>query len=249
MSELTLTTIKARVPPTTEQDDPREGLAPETAQHAAEIFDAASQLNAWRSEHARVRNHLIWSVLYHLGIRGGELLGIRIRHIDFRKGTLSIVRQADAQDDPRRRQPNTKTLGRELGISNVLQRQLSEYILQHRRRLKYAHKHDFLFVSSSGAPLSSAALNKIFRVLRQKHPELPQSLTPHVLRHTWNDRFSEELDGHKVDPELEKSMRSFQMGWKPTSQSAAVYTRRFVRKKAQGISVELQKKIINRSGE
>jgi len=249
IADLTITTLNARVPPSAQQLDPREGLAPEDAQHAAQIFDAQSEVNAWKRDHTRARNHLIWNVLYHLGVRGGELLGIRIRHINLRKGTLAVVRQADAHDDPRRRQPNTKTLARELALSEVLQRQLSEYILVHRRSLAGAQKHDFLFVSSSGAPLSYSGLNKVFRVLRQKHPELPRRLTAHVLRHTWNDRFSEELDARKVDPELEKRMRSFQMGWKPTSSSAAVYTRRFVRKKAQEVSVQLQKKTMDRSSQ
>jgi integrase len=129
----------------------------------------------------------------------------------------------------------------------MLQRQLSDYILHHRRRLNKAQRHDFLFVSDSGDPLSISALDKTFRVLRAKCPELPRTLTAHVLRHTWNDRISEEMDGRKVDPELEKKVRSFQMGWKPTSQSAAVYTRRFVRNKAQQVSVDLQKKIMDRS--
>lgn len=159
------------------------------------------------------------------------------------------MRQADAHDDPRRRQPNAKTLARELEISEVLQRQLSEYILKHRRKLKNARSNDFLFVSELGDPLSSSALNKIFRVVRAKYPELPRSFTPHSLRHTWNDNFSAELDGRNIDLELEKKSRSLLMGWKPTSSTAAVYTRRFVRKKAQEVSLSLQKKLVDRSTE
>jgi integrase len=134
-------------------------------------------------------------------------------------------------------------------MSELLQRQLSEYILSHRRKLRNARRHDFLFVSEAGDPLSSSSLNKVFRVLRSKCLELPRTLTPHVLRHTWNDRFSEEVDGRNVDPELEKKIRSLQMGWKPTSNSAAIYTRRFVRKKAQEVSMSLQTKLITESGE
>ena len=244
ISGLTVDTINARIPPGSEPIDPREGLAPEAVQLASELFDPTSPRSPWKSEHARVRNRLVWNILYHLGVRRSELLGIRIPHIDLRKGTLSILRQADAHDDPRRRQPNTKTLARELDISEVLQRELSEYILHYRRRLKNARSHDILIVSEAGDPLSISALNKVFTVVRSKSPDLPRSLTPHVLRHTWNDRFSEEVDGRKIDPELEKKARSFQMGWKPTSQSAAVYTRRFVRRKAQEVSLSLQKKLV-----
>lgn len=244
-ASLTLDTISCRIPPSSERADPREGLAPDMVQRATEIMMPTSAMNPWRSEHARVRNHLIWTILYFLGVRGGELLGIRIRHIDLRKGTIKIVRQADAHDDPRRRQPSTKTLARELAISDQLQRQVSEYILHQRRNLPNAKRHDFLFVSDSGSPLSSSALNKVFRVLRAKCPELPRSLTPHVLRHTWNDRFSEEVDGREIDPELEKKVRSLQMGWKPTSNSAAIYTRRFVRRKATEVSMSLQSRLLD----
>ncbi len=248
LATLTMDTINARIPPSSEPLDPREGLAPEAIQRANQLFHPSSPENPWCTEHTRLRNHLIWSVLFHLGVRAGELLGMRIRHIDLRKGTLSILRQADARDDPRRRQPNTKTLARELEISEVLQRELSEYILHNRRRLKNAHRHDFLFVSESGDPLSIAAFDKVFRDVRAKHPDLPRSFTSHVLRHTWNDKFSEEVDERKIDQELEKKTRSHLMGWKPTSQSAAVYTRRFVRKKAQEVSLSLQKKLMDRSG-
>jgi integrase len=51
--------------------------------------------------------------------------------------------------------------------------------------------------------------------------DLPKELTPHVLRHTWNDLFSAEMEGRKVDQENEKKIRSYQMGWKPTSATAA----------------------------
>jgi integrase len=247
---LTLDTIKVRIPPSSgERTDPREGLAPEVVQHAKAIFDPRSTTNPWSSEHVRFRNYLIWNVFHHLGVRGGELLGIRVRHVDLRRGTLSIVRQADAHDDPRRRQPSTKTLARELDISDVLQRLITDYILVHRRKLRNAQRHDFLFVSDTGNPLSLSGLNRIFRDLRAKCPEVPRELTPHVLRHTWNDNFSEEVDGKNIDPEVEKKARSLLMGWKPTSNSAAIYTRRFVRKKAKEVSMSLQSKAISGSKE
>ncbi|HWR14600.1 MAG TPA: site-specific integrase [Terriglobales bacterium] len=242
--KIAVDTIRARIPPATAQLDAREGLAPETVQRVMDIVRPDSPENPWRTEHARVRNHLIWILLYQLGIRGGEFLGIRNQHINFRKGTLMIMRQADSIDDPRPRQPNAKTLARELALSEQLQKQVSDYILHYRRKLKNASKHDFLLVSESGSPLSYAALNKVFAVLRQKHPELPRNLTGHVLRHTWNDVFSEYADGHKIDEESEKRIRAYQMGWKPTSNSAAIYTRRTVRKKAQQVSLSLQSVLV-----
>ena len=57
--------------------------------------------------------------------------------------------------------------------------------------------------------MSLPALNKIFKVLRVKCPNLPDSLCPHVMRHTWNDRFSEEMDKRQIPEETEKKWRSY----------------------------------------
>ena len=236
----TIETISARLPPTRQNDDPRQGLDPTLYDKAAELFAALAP--TWHDPHVKIRNQLIWEMLFHLGIRGGELLGIRIGHINLREGSLHIVRQADNPDDPRRVQPNTKTRARVVPLSHVLQGRISDYILHSRRKVPGALKHDFLLVSRYGTPLSRSGLCKIFTVARERCPDLPSDVTAHVLRHTWNDRFSAELDGKKVDPNVETRARSYQMGWSETSKAAAAYTRRFVRAKAQQVSLELQRK-------
>jgi integrase len=65
------------------------------------------------------------------------------------------------------------------------------------------------------------------------------------LRHTWNDRFSEEVDKKDIDPETEKHIRSYLMGWAPTSSTAATYTRRHAQRKAREVSLALQTKLMN----
>lgn len=91
--------------------------------------------------------------------------------------------------------------------------------------------------------MSLPALNKVFNVLREKCPELPTSLSPHVMRHSWNDRFSEEMDKRQTAEESEKKIRSYLMGWSETSSTAATYTRRHTRKKAQEVSLKMQEQI------
>jgi integrase len=88
-----------------------------------------------------------------------------------------------------------------------------------------------------------SALNKVFVVLRRKCPDLPDDLSPHVIRHTWNDHFSEIMDRRRVSEETEKKMRSRLMGWSETSGTAAAYTRRHVQRKAREASLALQKKL------
>ena len=240
--------IEARLPPAKSRGVliGREGLEPGVVSELLRVIDADSPDNPWQDEHSRRRNELIILWLYYLGLRRGEILGVRVADIDFRKGTVVIVRRADDKDDPRKRQPNAKTKAREIPLSSELLDMTSKYVMDFRGKLSGARRHGFLFVASNtGAPLSIPAFAKIFVVLREKCRNLPRNLFAHLLRHTWNDRFSEEMDRRGAAEETEKKVRSYLMGWSETSGTAATYTRRHVRKKAEQASLSMQEQILN----
>lgn len=223
----------------------REGLAPEMLNQLLEVIDPTSPDNPWRDQHARVRNALIVYWLWHLGVRRGELLNVKISDINFMKNEVLIARRADDPEDPRRNQPRVKTRDRILPLSANLAEATHHYIVNVRTQLKGARKHAFLFVAEhSGTPLSLPALNKVFSVLRSNCPSLPDELSPHVLRHCWNDHFSQRIDKKGQSEEVEKKMRAYLMGWSPTSQTVNDYTRRHVRKQARKASLELQAAMI-----
>lgn len=94
--------------------------------------------------------------------------------------------------------------------------------------------------------MTLATVGKLFKELRERCPSLPEGLTGHVLRHTWNDAFSKKMDEGGVTPENERQARSYLMGWSPTSETAAVYTRRYVRNKAKEVSLGLQDQLVNK---
>jgi len=222
----------------------REGLDPASVKELLRVIDPDSPDNPWQDEHSRVRNELIILWLYFLGMRRGELLGVHVSDIDFRKGSVIVARRADDPTDPRKDQPNVKTRAREIPLSQLLQDKTSTYVVKYRSALLAARKHQFLFIASdSGAPLSIPSFAKIFNVLREKCPTLPRNLFAHLLRHTWNDRFSEEMDKRGVAEETEKKTRSYLMGWSETSGTAATYTRRHIRLKASAASLEMQNKM------
>ena len=222
----------------------REGLEPEVATRLFQVIDPESQDNPWKNRHARERNALAIQWMYHLGLRRGELLGVRISDIDFQKGTVLIARRADDPHDPRRYQPNAKTKAREIPLLDSLQRITSDYIMDARASIPGARKHDFLLVSGdTGAPWSVVSLAKAFQVLREKCKDLPRDLSAHVLRHTWNENFSIAMDKEKTGEETEKKIRSYLMGWSETSGTAATYTRRHIRNKAREVSLDIQKKM------
>jgi integrase len=222
----------------------REGLAPESVAELLRVVSPESPDNPWRGEYACHRNGLIVHWLFYLGLRRGELLGVRVSDVDFRKGTVTIHRRADDVNDSRTNQPQSKTKAREIPLGEGLKSLTYAFVMNYRSALDGARKHDFLFCADvTGQPMSLPTLNKVFKVLREKCPNLPDSLCPHVLRHTWNDRFSEEMDKRQTSEESEKKLRSYLMGWSETSGTAATYTRRHIRKKAQEVSLKMQEQM------
>lgn len=236
--------IEARIPMGKGRSsiDQREGMEAETEARLREVIALDSEENPWLHMDTRIRNQLIILIMLELGIRRGEVLGIRIEDIDFRENKLLIRRAADDPKDPRVYQPNAKTIDRRLPLSEALSKLIYEYILNIRGKKSAAKKHGFLFVATdSGIPLSLNSMTKLFRTLRNRVSGLPYDLTSHVMRHTWNDRFSEVMDKKKVKEAEEHQMRSYLMGWSPTSGTSATYTRRHTRKKAMEVSLQLQR--------
>ncbi|HEV7814807.1 MAG TPA: hypothetical protein VGP06_06850 [Janthinobacterium sp.] len=70
--------------------------------------------------------------------------------------------------------------------------------------MKAARAIPQILVSDEGDALSQASIDKLFAQLREACPGLPAKLTSHVMRHTWNERFSEQaeplLPAHKPHP-------------------------------------------------
>lgn len=241
--QLVIEMLKARIPDGGSRNtfDARMGLAPETGARLLAVIAKSSPENPWSGEFTRCRNELIFRWLYSFGLRRGELLNVKVSDIDFRKETVTVVRRADAPEDPRREQPAVKTRDRVLPIPSDLCRLTHEYVLAARRQWAGARKHEYLFVADkTGAPMSLSALNKCFAFLRTRIPDLPDDLSPHVLRHTWNDNFSAAMDRNKTPEADEQKMRSFLMGWSETSGTAVNYTRRHVRQKANQLSLLMQ---------
>ncbi len=227
-----------------------KGLDEEQIALVFELFRPASELNPFTDESVRIRNRLIFLMLYHLGLRGGELLNIRIRDIDFGKNQLVIVRRADEKDDPRTNQPLVKTLDRRLPMKDTLVQEIHHYILNARKNIPNSTKNDFLFVThksgpTQGQPLSKSGYKKVIEIVRTASPAL-FNFTGHQLRHSWNVAFSNQMDAMNEPPnqEQQEKMRSYLMGWKEGSGTATHYNKRFVKKKANEAALKLQEGMI-----
>lgn len=220
----------------------REGPGPDVMARLYEVIAQESPDNPWIGDHAKKRNELAIRWLFELGLRRGELLNIKVDpDINFTREVVTIARRADDPADPRRNQPKVKTRDRKLPLSRELSTMTHDYVTKVRHKLNGARKHAFLFVADkTGKPLSMSALNKTFVVLRKKCPGLPDNFSPHVGRHHCNDAFSETVDKQGISEADEIKLRSYQMGWSETSGTAAIYTRRHTREKAQKVSLKTQ---------
>ena len=218
----------------------REGLSEKALKQLLTTISPTSPNNPWFDEHTRFRNELIILWLYKLGLRRGELLSVLVTDFTASSDLVSIQRRPDNPADPRVKQPKVKTLGRDIIANDELLLKTEVYIKKYRARCLKAKYHSFLFVGKKGKPLSVDGFSKIFSVLRSVCDELPENFSAHILRHTWNDEFSKVMDEGNVSEEKEKNLRSYLMGWSPTSRMGAVYTKRHTRLQAQKASLTLQ---------
>lgn len=221
----------------------REGLSKEDQDRLLKVVQPDSPDNPWNRGFVRQRNWLIVMLLLATGMRRGELLGLQIRDFDQRLPKLRILRRADASEDPRRIQPNTKTNDREIELRPAVMRAVWNYINYHRKKIKPARKYPQLIVADDGMPLSLKSIDKLFAQLREACPSLPVKLTSHVMRHTWNERFSEQAELMGLTDAVEEKARNEQQGWADNSKSAATYTRRYASRKGRELSLKLQEEL------
>jgi integrase len=236
--------LRARAPKKQNRnpDHEREGLSEEAQAALLAALAADSSANPFDHAFVRDRNELIILLFYHLGLRQGELLKLRITtdHFNAQKRILKVTRSPDDPTDPRTDQPQAKTNARALELSDHLTKRILDHIVKHRRLRKYAASHTFLFVSQSGNPLSKSAISKIFATIRGKIDGLDDDLSPHHLRHSFNENLSSMFDASGTTDENEKKLRAYLNGWSPGSETAATYLRRRIRTKAQELGVRLQ---------
>lgn len=225
-------------------DTGRTGLLVVERTVLLEAIEPDSKSNPFRGEFQRLRNYLYISLLYYVGYRRGESLQLKVEDINVHGRIVKIHRSADDVDDLRLVQPRTKTLARSVPIPAHLAEELYDYVDQVWSKIPLPQRrHGYLWTTVDGTPLALSTVNDMFRRLRCKVRGLPPDLTPHTLRHDWNERFSEAIDVLSPDRrpgELkEAEIRRRMMGWSSDSTMAERYTRRYVREKAAEILEEM----------
>jgi len=228
--------IKSRIPKSSAYKK-RKGLTNPQEQRLLAVIATSSSENPWSNPFVRNRNCIVIRLMLAIGVRKGELLGLKIDDIDFRENTVRVIRHPDDPEDQRLRQPQTKTASRILPIAPDLAEALKKYLVV-RNSISKARKTPFVFVSGQGNPLALNSIDALFSSLRKAIPELAGTHA-HLLRHTWNDRFSELVEG-TISEDEEKQLRNYLMGWSDQSRMAENYTARYVEKRARSLLLKLQ---------
>jgi integrase len=198
---------------------------------------------------SRLRNVVMLRVLYETGMRSGELLSLKLRHLIEAGGDdsayLDIERNHHDAVDTRLHQPVAKTLGRRVPISRSLEEQLINYRNNWRAEVPRVgfSDQDFIFIVHRGGHNQGKALPKTAfssGLANLKH--IFNSLTPihpHLLRHDWNYRFSEQVDKEGMPFEQERTLREQLMGWEPDSPMSRRYNLRHIEQKSLEIGLKI----------
>jgi integrase len=217
-------------------------------------------------EAIQFRNFAMISTYWENGLRRSEVLGLKGVDLSPQHAppTLNLVRHVGDDEDSRARPPSVKTMPRIVPITPLLHGVLWEYLTVHRRKLEVSFRergdkaalrrlksHSYIFVGSQGAPLSQSGVYKIFETLRMtlrmRTGGLPVSLTPHALRRTWNDMFT-ELGRENLGPR-EAQIREYLMGWVRGSKQPAHYARQSTQREAARLMLEMQRQWMARGEE
>ncbi|NQZ55852.1 MAG: site-specific integrase [Lentisphaeraceae bacterium] len=198
-------------------------------------------------EATQLRNYLMIAILYHTGMRMGELLALRIEDINFNKDTVEIVRRQDDGIDKRKVKPHAKTRGRVFHLNKEDIDQLNIYITKERAVIPKAGYHPFIFVShqgqNAGEAFSIDGLKSVFEKIRTNVTvQGINDLSPHNLRYAWNYRYSKHCDMNrdKISLTDETEMRCYLMGWSPRSKMSDLYNKRHIIEQSAIVSVEMQ---------
>lgn len=218
----------------------RLGLDNHSLQFLKQIIDLNHPENPWVNSFVRMRNQLIISVFVTLGIRRGELLGLRINDLKPQQQEIYILRRPDDISDPRINEPNTKTRDRVLFLNDEIYRLIKLYIQLRHQVVRGGHH--YLFVATNGNPLSKSGIKRVFDELRI-FKELA-NISPHIIRHTFFENLANQLHLAGVsDAEALVYLRQ-QGGWSDRSDSPRVYTKRFIQEKANEALASMQDKLL-----
>lgn len=178
--------------------------------------------NPWKNPLVRHRNFVLVLLYIVTGGRRGDVAKLKLD--DIVGGPSPYIRFDAHVDDPgdtRVTEPRLKTQPREYPVHHRVAEITAEYIRKHRAQIRNSAKSEYLFLDTdNGNPLSLRTINDIFQKLQRAVP----GLTPHILRHTNNEKLVR--DAKALGLAKEETLRTIMYlnGW--LSDNLATYTAR-----------------------
>lgn len=119
-------------------------------------------------DYAAAREFLIISLLYHTGMRRGELIGLKVSDIDFQSSVIKVLGKGNKE--------------RLIPLSPIIVKELKEYLIAREEIATYGVLA--LILTEKGKPAYPKLIyNVVSRVLRKYNAS--EKVGPHVLRHTF----------------------------------------------------------------
>ena len=163
--------------------------------------------NPFKSREVRLRNFVMFQMIYETGMRSGELLSLYVGDVtydDIGDPIMQIIDRRDDPNDPRTNPPQVKTLERDVPISQGLYDKIHEYITSVRYCIPNARKRPFLFVNHrndefQGFPMSDKNFQHELKRVVAVRPDRFKDIRRHGFRHNFNVRLTDQLDLYSIN--------------------------------------------------
>ncbi len=116
------------------------------------------------------RDRALLELVYACGLRASEAINIRINQIDFDAAFLRVIGKGNKE--------------RIIPIGETALRWVEKYIKEARNKILKQNKSFYLFITSSGKPITRQRFWQILKACALK-AGLKEGVTPHVLRHSF----------------------------------------------------------------
>ncbi len=171
----------------------------------------------------RLRNWLMMELALTLGFRRAEICKLQLGDLPSGSSDLiAVCRRASDPNDPRRPEPNVKSLARAMPSERWLLDALDHYVTAPPPIGRCPRKGQrYVFTTTSGAPVSLYGAEQIMRTIRR------QSAVPvtwHRLRHTWAEATRRALAATAATEALARDLFEYLGGWSPGSGMVDPYT-------------------------
>lgn len=152
------------------EDDPSEAVQLpkkwERVPKALSFDDISALLDARRAGRTVMRDAAMIELLYASGLRASELIAIRLGDINFEAGFIRVIGKGDKE--------------RVVPVNSRASGRIRQYINEERPGILRKKESPYLFVTSSGRPMTR---QRFWQTVRAAGKQIGVELHPHTVRH------------------------------------------------------------------